>query len=71
MIVSSTRTTILNVRIRALNAESYRDYMKILDSNPDEYDLLRDKLTINVRQFFRDKTTFNAVRNTVLPAIDI
>lgn len=73
MIVSSTRTTILNVRInvriRALNAESYRDYMKIPDSNPDEYDLLLDKLTINVTQFFRDKTTFNAVRNTVLPAL--
>lgn len=59
----------INVRIRALNAKSYRNYIKILDSNPNEYDLLLDKLTINVTQFFRDKTTFDAVRNTVLPAL--
>lgn len=59
----------INVRIRALNAESYRDYMRIPDNNQGEYDLLLDKLTINVTQFFRDKTVFDAVRNTVLPAL--
>ena len=59
----------INVRVRALNVESYHDYMRILDNNPDEYDLLLDKLTINVTQFFRDTTVFKAVRNTVLPAL--
>ena len=46
------------VRMRAHGVESYRQYMKILDSDTLEYNKLMDCLTINVTQFFRDPATF-------------
>ncbi|MFA5100125.1 MAG: protein-glutamate O-methyltransferase CheR [Candidatus Omnitrophota bacterium] len=42
------------IRIKANNLYSYTGYMKLLDSNPREYDRLFETLCINVSEFFRD-----------------
>ena len=54
------------VRLRATKAGSYREYSRILDSDPAEYDRLFSALTINLTYFFRDETVFQAVRHAVL-----
>jgi len=38
-------------------------------SHPDEIELLRNALTINVTEFFRDKEVFDAIKQTILPAM--
>jgi len=55
--------------MRAHGVESYREYMKILDSDTLEYNKLMDCLTINVTQFFRDSATFEALEKVVLPQL--
>ena len=57
------------VRMRVHGVESYREYMKILDSDTLEYNKLMDCLTINVTQFFRDPATFEALERAVLPQL--
>ncbi len=59
----------LAVRMRAHRVESYREYMKILDSDTLEYNKLMDCLTINVTQFFRDPATFEVLEKVVLPQL--
>jgi chemotaxis protein methyltransferase CheR len=54
----------LAVRMRIRGAESYREYMRLLDD--DEYTKLFQSLTINLSYFFRDETAFEAVRDKVL-----
>ena len=57
----------LAVRLRARGVESYQAYARLLDD--DEYDHLFDTLTINLTSFFRDATTFVALRDEVLQPI--
>lgn len=59
----------LAVRMRALNITSYRDYLGFLLKQRDEYHRLLQTLTINVTNFFRDPSTFEAIRKEVLPRI--
>jgi chemotaxis protein methyltransferase CheR len=59
----------INARIRAKNLDSYSEYMKILDRDPEEYGRLSDGLTINVSEFFRDSDTFDSLRNNVIPSL--
>lgn len=54
----------LAVRLRARGVESYSAYTPLLDEA--EYDRLFDALTINLTHFFRDATTYAAVRDQVL-----
>jgi chemotaxis methyl-accepting protein methylase len=42
------------VRLRSLNLETYSEYLRMLISNPEEYDKLFEVLCINVSEFFRD-----------------
>jgi len=56
-------------RLRALGLHSYRQYADYLSANEDEYPLLLNTLTINVTDFFRDATVFDAFRNDVVPAL--
>ncbi len=51
-------------RLRARGVSSYRAYMRLLDE--EEYAHLLDSLTINLTSFFRDTTTFVALRDEVL-----
>lgn len=57
------------VRMRALQINSYSEYLNVLDKNKEEYQLLFDKLTINVTQFFRDPEVFVVFENEILPDI--
>ncbi len=50
------------LRLRARNLNSYREYLSILADDPDEYKKLFDVLTINVSEFFRDLTVWEAIR---------
>jgi chemotaxis protein methyltransferase CheR len=54
----------LAVRLRARGVESYQAYARLLDD--DEYDDLFGALTINLTRFFRDATTYAALRDEVL-----
>ncbi len=49
------------IRMRATGAKSYREYMKVLDNDKDEYPTLLDALTVNVTEFFRDNSVFDEI----------
>jgi chemotaxis protein methyltransferase CheR len=57
------------VRMRALQLQKYSDYVKWLETYKDEYNILLDKLTINVTQFFRDPEIFVEFEGVILPPI--
>lgn len=59
----------LAVRMRARNVHSYADYGRVLDAQPDEYDLLLDALTINVTKFFRNPETYALLEARVVPPL--
>lgn len=57
------------VRMRACGVHTYADYRALLDATPDEYDRLRDALTINVTRFYRNPETWNLLRSALLPRL--
>jgi len=57
------------VRMRACGVHSYTDYHALLDRTPEEYERLRDALTINVTRFFRNPETWTLLRRSLLPAL--
>ena len=54
------------VRMRACGAHSYAEYQAILDRSPEEYERLKDAITINVTRFYRNAETWDLLRDTVL-----
>ncbi|MHB8163995.1 MAG: CheR family methyltransferase [Methanoregula sp.] len=56
-------------RMRSTNSATYADYLRYLKAHPAENEPLRNALTINVTEFFRDKEVFDEIKNTVLPAL--
>lgn len=56
-------------RMRVLGLHTYRQYSAYLDENCDEYHHLLDTLTINVTDFYRDKTVHEYFRREVVPRI--
>ncbi|WP_292364499.1 MULTISPECIES: CheR family methyltransferase [unclassified Methanoculleus] len=54
-------------RMRLTNTEDFEAYHKYLLENPQEIDLLRKALTINVTKFFRDPEVFEVIRREILP----
>lgn len=59
----------LATRMRTLGLHTYRQYSAYLDVNPDEYHHLLDTLTINVTDFYRDRTVHDFFRSQVVPRI--
>lgn len=59
----------INVRIRATRVHTYLDYMAVLKKDPLEYDRLLDTLTINVTNFFRDRSTYRVIEDKVIPEL--
>ncbi len=57
----------LAVRMRAMHIKAYSDYRKLLEREPEEYDKLLDRLTINVSKFFRDTDVYEQIRAKILP----
>jgi chemotaxis protein methyltransferase CheR len=56
-------------RMRSTNSATYADYLRYLKSHPGENEPLRNALTINVTEFFRDKEVWDEVKNVILPAL--
>ncbi len=54
-------------RMRLTNTADFEAYHKYLLANPQEIELLRNALTINVTKFFRDPEVFEVLRREVLP----
>ncbi|MHC1574536.1 MAG: CheR family methyltransferase [Candidatus Methanogasteraceae archaeon] len=57
------------IRMRATATKSYRMYMELLDTNPEEYPILLNVLTVNVTEFFRDTSVFEEVKRVLGIAI--
>ena len=57
------------MRLRATRSHNYLEYMAVLKKDPSEYDRLFDVLTINVTNFFRDKSTYRIIEDTVIPEL--
>ena len=66
------RTTIvrrIQKRMADVGLRSYDSYVDYLQVHPDEYTHLFNTVLINVTSFFRDETTWDYVRDDVLPRI--
>lgn len=49
-------------RMRRTDSDSYREYRRLLATNPDERTALLDALSINVTEFFRNPDVWEALR---------
>ncbi len=56
-------------RMLLKNLEKIEHYAAFLESNPSELDILFQDILIPVTEFFRDPKTFNALCDTILPAL--
>ena len=52
-----------------VDANTYREYLDILETNAKEIDLLIDNLSINVTRFFRDKDLWATLEHKILSQI--
>ncbi|MGB8217667.1 MAG: protein-glutamate O-methyltransferase CheR [Candidatus Methanoperedens sp.] len=59
----------LAVRLRATQSKSYKDYAEILLKNLAEEKQLKETLTVNVTELFRNPETYEAFRATALPEL--
>lgn len=59
----------LAVRLRATHSTSYKDYVQVLSKNADEEQQLKETLTVNVTELFRNPETYESVRANVLPEL--
>jgi chemotaxis methyl-accepting protein methylase len=57
------------VRMRASGVHSYVEYQALLDRDPEEYERLKDAITINVTRFYRNIETWEQVRTILVPEI--
>jgi chemotaxis protein methyltransferase CheR len=57
------------IRLRATGTHTYRRYVRYLQKNPCEYNLVIDNLVINYTTFFRDKDVYVYLEKTVLPRL--
>ena len=53
-------------RMHACGVNTYSDYARVLDQDPDENDRLFNDITINVTSFFRDKAAFKALERLIV-----
>jgi chemotaxis protein methyltransferase CheR len=54
------------VRMRACGVRTYSDYQALLDRTPDEYQRLKEAITINVTRFYRNAETWNLLGASVI-----
>lgn len=56
-------------RMRTTGTGTYDEYTKYLNNHPAEWELLRNALTINVTEFFRDAEVFEILRKDLIPKV--
>ncbi len=59
----------LERRLLATGVPTYLDYMRFMDTHPEEYHKFAEYLTIKVSRFFRSPYTFQQVSELVLPEL--
>ncbi len=59
----------LERRLYATGTGTYRDYIRFLDTHPEEYQEFASNLTIKVSGFFRSEYTFHQLTKLVLPEL--
>ena len=59
----------LERRLHATGVKTYLDYMRFLDTHPEEYQKLADDLTLKISGFFRSQYTFHQIAKLVLPKL--
>jgi chemotaxis protein methyltransferase CheR len=59
----------IQVRMRATQTATTEEYLDFAESDPVEYKKLVSALTINVTRFFRNRETFDKIRELVIPGI--
>ncbi len=59
----------LSSRMRSTNCSGYEDYLRFLKENPPELEKLRNALTINVTEFFRDYDVYDIIQKEILPVL--
>ena len=57
------------VRMRARGIHSYADYATLLQSDAQEYQKLRDAVTINVSKFYRNPEVWRVLEQKVVPGL--
>jgi chemotaxis protein methyltransferase CheR len=66
---NSFLTRRVDVRLRARNIDSYKEYCLILENELDERNKMYKELTINVTHFFRDIEMWEVFKNEIIPLI--
>jgi two-component system CheB/CheR fusion protein len=56
-------------RMASKGARELREYLDILEKNPQEAQFLCQELLIGVTSFFRDSEAFELLRNTIIPSL--
>ena len=56
-------------RMRSTGTSAYDEYLRYLREHPPELENLRNALTINVTEFFRDADVYHLLRKEVFPAL--
>ncbi|MDQ1497061.1 MAG: two-component system, chemotaxis family, CheB/CheR fusion protein [Actinomycetota bacterium] len=59
----------VTARMRSVGAESFREYLDLLQVDPGEFTALFDNILINVTAFFRDPPAWEFLRSDVLPGL--
>lgn len=59
----------LAVRLRATQSSTYREYALLLSKSADEERQLKETLTVNVTELFRNNETYESVYKNVLPEL--
>jgi chemotaxis methyl-accepting protein methylase len=56
-------------RITELGLSHFEDYLSKIKNDPEEKSCLSQILTVTITRFFRDRTVFDILENSVLPSI--
>jgi chemotaxis protein methyltransferase CheR len=56
-------------RMRSSGKETYEDYLRYVQATPAELENLRNALTINVTEFFRDNGVYEFIKKDILPSL--
>src|SRR5660397_136785 len=59
----------LAVRLRVTKSKSYKEYSDLLLKSVEEEKQLKETLTVNVTELFRNPEMFESVRTNVLPGL--
>ena len=59
----------IKVRLNSTKTKTYPEYIRYLNANPDEFNLLLDDLTINYTKFFRDPDVYQFLKKAILPEL--